>query len=133
MVVLMAHIPYPEVFLFSSYISLQFRKKFDNFINIRIFDTLVSVLAKTHAPIAQCCSTLQLSLSYQERRRITYHLRTTKSSSPSWRSISDFSSFTTCARRGPRSTSFRSFWTDSSLPWASPSTCQTSVEGYQSE
>lgn len=42
--------------------------------------------------------------------------------SPSWRSISNFSSLTTCAWRGPLSRALSSFAIDSSSPWASPST-----------
>lgn len=38
-------------------------------------------------------------------------------------SISDVSTFTTCACRGPESMSFRNFCSASSEPWASPMTC----------
>lgn len=50
------------------------------------------------------------------------------STSPSFGAISFFSSLTTCAWRGPLLMSFRNFCRDSSVPWASPSTCMVLVK-----
>lgn len=49
------------------------------------------------------------------------------STSPSFGAISFFSSLTTCAWRGPLLMSLRNFCRESSVPWASPSTCMVLV------
>lgn len=50
------------------------------------------------------------------------HLVTTNSFSPSFGSITSFSSFSTTASGGPFSRSLNSLWSASSDPWAWPST-----------
>ena len=81
---------------------------------LRIFESILITAGHTVEP-----SVGQQVTGYFEHK---IHLLTTKSCSPSCESISDFSSFTTFASRGPLSTSFRIFWTRVSSPCTSPST-----------